>query len=600
MDETRSEPREYESTALKSLRLAVATFACVLLVAGLTTPEHGTGNHGTASASEAMTSIQVRAAQAFGRLPLAFEPNLGQGDSGARFLSHGLRSAVSLTSSGALLSVEGLNPVIGASPSLAATERQHGAAAVLGIRFIGANPSPQVVGTGRLGAVSNYFIGDVRSRWLRGVPTYDRVTYRDLYPGIDVTFYGNQSGRLEYDFTVAPGADPSAIRLAFDGPDAIKVGASGELVLPLDGERIVQPKPRTYQVMGSSKQPVAGSYVVDGKQIRFHVGAFDATRPLVIDPEIEYSTYLGGSGDDLGEVHPAVDDSGHAYICGETTSTDFPITGGAHQTQNNGGFDAFVTEFNADGTGLVYSTYLGGTGDFDIANACALDSAGNLYLAGPTNSGDFPTTPGAFQDSFHGGNGAIWGTPTDGFVAKLNPEGTDLLYSTYVGGSGDDDLITLKADPLGEVFAAGDTASTDFPVTPGAFQTSNAGGVGHFPCPGSGGSCDAVVIKLNAAGSALVYSTYLGGKADDCCQPGLAIDAQGNAYVVGATASKDFPTTPGAYQPLFAGGLTDPSSRSSIPQGRPWSTQLFWEATATRSSTMASLSTPPGTSTWLA
>ncbi len=419
------------------------------------------------------------------------------------------------------------------------------------------NPSAAVVGTDRLPGVSNYFIGNDPSAWRTGVAQYGRVTYRGLYPGVDLTFYGNQGGRLEYDFTLRPGVDPSLIRLAFDGADALHVDSSGNLVIGLAHTSLVQPKPQIYQVVDGTRTPISGAYALDRHQLRFAIGGFDRTRPLVIDPEVGYSTYLGASGDDLGEEQPAVDGSGHVYICGDTDSPDFPVTAGVVQPSLAGGFDGFITKLSPDGSSVVYSTYLGGTGDLDAAVACAVDASGNLYVVGGTDSADFPTTDGAFQRTFNGG--------TDGFVAKLNTDGSQLLYSTYLGGSGFDFNGTddLVLDPVGDVVVTGDTNSTDFPTTTGAYQTANAGGQGRF-CKNP--ACDVVVVKLNATGTDLIYSTYLGGPGDDG-YPHLALDAVGDVYVAWLAAEQRFPTTPGAFQPHFGGGSTDAMVAKLDPTG---------------------------------
>jgi uncharacterized repeat protein (TIGR01451 family) len=249
-----------------------------------------------------------------------------------------------------------------------------------------------------------------------------------------------------------------------------------------------------------------------------------------------YSTYLGGSGNDNGG-HIAVDAAGNAYVTGSTISTDFPTTPGAFQTSLQGNFDTVVTKLNPAGSGLVYSTYLGGSGGGEGGGGIAVDAAGNVYVTGSTLSTDFPTTPGAFQTSLQGNSDTV--------VTKLNPAGSGLVYSTYLGGSGDENGGGIAVDAAGNAYVTGSTGSTDFPTTPGAFQSAF-----------QGGGSDAVVTKLNPAGSGLVYSTYLGGSGGD--EGGdIAVDAAGNAYVTGGSGSTDFPTTPGAFQPTFGGGSMD-------------------------------------------
>jgi hypothetical protein len=518
----------------------------IMLLGGTFSLLPSLGTQSPSSTAGPRTGVQGRVARALGNLPLSFEPNTGQADPAVRFLSRTRGSTLSLLESG--------NTQVGAAlhgrPVLPVSSGRD----VVEMSFLGTNSGAQVVGIDRLPGLSNYFIGNDASRWLTGIPRYARVIYRNLYPGIDLSFYGNQSGSLEYDLSLAPGVDPSIIELRIQGPHGMTLDPQGDLVLPLGERTILQPAPRIYQEVRGTRLSVAGHYVAQGDEVTFAVGAFDRSRPLIIDPEIEYSTFLGGSGDDLGDNHPAVDRNGNVYICGNTDSTDFPITGGAYQTENKGGFDAFVTEMNADGSGLIYSTYLGGTGT-DLGIVCDLDHGGDLYLAGSTDSVDFPVTDGVVQPAFGGSS--------DGYVAKLSPGGSALLYSTYVGGSGDEELTGLRVDRSGHAFAAGDSSSTDFPTTPGAFRTSNAGGKATV----CGSPCDEVVVKLDPTASQFVYSTYLGGPGDECCQPGIAIDAQGSAYVDGVTASRRFPTTPGAFQRYPAGGGTDDFVTKLDPTG---------------------------------
>jgi hypothetical protein len=495
------------------------------------------------------------------RAPLAFEPNVGQADASVKFLAHTGGTTLTLTPTEAALSLPGATSI--ARPAGRLTERAP--SDVLGLAFIGSNPSAAVVGTDRLPGVSNYFIGNDPSAWRTGVAQFGRVTYRGLYPGIDLTFYGNQSGRLEYDFTLRPGADPSFIRLGFEGADALRFDSSGNLVIGLAETSLVQPKPRIYQVVEGTRTPISGGYMLDGNELRFAIGTFDATKPLVIDPEVGYSTYLGGSGDDLGEEQLAVDSSGQVYVCGDTDSPDFPITAGAYQTELVGGFDAFVTKLTPDGSGVVYSTYLGGTTDplggegVALGVACTVDGSGNLYVVGATNAIDFPTTDGAFQRELRGGYCCL----ADGFAAKLSPDGSALLYSTYLGGSGDDFGLSVALDQAGDAVAALDTNSPDFPTTPGAFQTAYAGGHG----PGCKPACgDEVILKLNSTGSDLIYSTYLGGPGNDGLV-NLALDPAGDVFVDGLTYEQHFPTTPGAFQPHFGGGATDAYVAKLDPTG---------------------------------
>jgi hypothetical protein len=493
--------------------------------------------------------------KAFGKVPLAFEPNAGQMGSDIKFLAHSGGDTVLLGPNEAVLSVSepGMFQRPNAAPAIGSKLTPSDRVVMT---FIGANPGVALVPEDRLPGVSNYFIGNDPRAWRTNIPQYGRVTYQDLYPGIDLTFYGNQADRLEYDFALQPGADPSLIRLAFQGAAGLDIDSSGGLSIGLAHTHLLQPKPLIYQVVDGTRTPISGGYVLDGDQVRFAAGAFDRTRPLVIDPEVEYSTYLGGSADELPE-DIATDGSGHAYVCGVTDSTDFPVTLGVVQPSLAGAFDGFITEMTADGSGLVYSTYLGGN-DFDDPVACAVDASGNLYMIGTTNSTDFPTTEGAYQRTNKGGS--------DGFIAKLSPDGLRLLYSTYLGGSGDEFTSTdgLAVDPAGDVVVTGDSNSTDFPTTPGAYQTANAGCQGQF-CRDA--PTDIVVAKLNAAGSGLVYSTYLGGPGNDLF-PDLSMDAAGDVYLKWtAEGDRRFPTTPGAFQPHDGGGSDDALTAKLDPAG---------------------------------
>ncbi len=403
-----------------------------------------------------------------------------------------------------------------------------------------ANASPRVEALEELPGKANYFLGNDPTKWRTNVPTYARVHYQDLYPGIDLIYYGNQR-QLEYDLVVRPGADPSRIRLGVQGADTLDVDAQGDLVLHTAGGDIRQRKPAAYQEIDGMRQEISGGYVLKGSHtVGFEVGAYDASRPLVIDPVLFYSTYLGGSSDDFGSGI-AVDSSGDAYVTGYTLSTDFPTTVGAFQTTHaaDGGLDdGFVTKLNPTGAALVYSTYLGGSSD-DFGFGIAVDSSGDVYVTGYTLSTAFPTTVGAFQMTNAGGY--------DGFVTKLNPTGAALVYSTYLGGSSDDFGRGIAVDAAGSAYVTGYTYSTAFPTTVGAFQTTHAADSGRN---------DAFVTKLNPTGAGLVYSTYLGGNSFDVGL-GIAVDALGSAYVTGGTQSTNFPTTTRAFQTTFGGGVVD-------------------------------------------
>jgi hypothetical protein len=466
-------------------------------------------------------ATQARVGAAFLQLPLSFEANQGQTAPQVDFLARGPDAALFLTPTGATLSFH--------SPGT-------GTDTVLGLELAGARA---VHGSGQdlLPGTSNYFVGNDPAQWHSGIANYGQVVYHGVYPGIDLVYRGNQQ-QLEYDFVVGPWANPGAIRLQFSGEQRLAIDAQGDLVLHTAAGDVVEQAPVVYQEVGAVRQAVAGKFEVEGKgQVGFTVGAYDPSRPLIIDPVLSYSTYLGGSGTSTTIISDsadriAVDANGNAYITGRTVSTDFPTTPGVFQSQLGSGQNAFVTKLNASGTALVYSTYLGGhdsQGNADVGASIAVDANGNAYITGQTNSTTFPTTTGAIQTQL-GGNGAL-----NAFVTKLNASGTQLVYSTYLGGSVTDAGSGIVVDSAGSAYVTGFTQSTNFPTTTGVFQQTDPG------------STNAFVTKLNATGTALVYSTYLGGSAADFGN-GLAVDGSGNAYVTGITGSADFPTTSGAFQ----------------------------------------------------
>jgi hypothetical protein len=389
------------------------------------------------------------------------------------------------------------------------------AASIVRMRLLGANPRPAVEGKEKLPGKSHYFLGSDRKRWRTNVPQYARVEYKDVYPGVSLAYYGNQS-QLEYDFVVNPGADPGSIRLGIDGADEIKVDADGNLHVCLPGGEMLQRAPVVYQELDGVRQVIDGRFVLRGRaEVGFEVGHYQADRPLVLDPSLIYSTYLGGSLLDVG-YSIAVDASGNAYITGSTDSTDFP-TANALQADNAGGGDAFVAKLNAAGSALVYSTYLGGS-SLEQGYGIAVDASGNAYVIGMTLSTDFPTA-----NPVQAGQGGA----SDAFLAKLDEMGSALVYSTYLGGMDSDLGLGIAVDPSGSAYVTGFTASINFP-------TANPLQADH------GGAYDAFVTKLSAAGSSLVYSTFLGGMDADF-GGGIAVDASGNAYVAGSTLSTDFP-----------------------------------------------------------
>jgi hypothetical protein len=455
--------------------------------------------------------------QAYGQIPLSFEANQGQTDAQVRFLAHGPGYTVFLTPGEA---------VLGLSPPVTGGDASPGA--VLRIGLVGSHPAPSLLGLDSQAVRSNYLIGSDPAGWHSNIPNYGRVEARGVYPGVDLIYHGQQQ-QLEYDFVVAPGADPGVIRLAIQGADSLTLDAQGNLVLSTAVGDLVQRAPVLYQQVDGVTRAVAGGYVVDGaSRVGFSVGAYDRSRPLVIDPVLSYSTFLGGGS---GQAHGdgiAVNSAGDAYVTGDTYSPDFP-TVNALQPTFGGDIDAFVAKLTADGSGLVYLTYLGGSGR-EYGNSIALDSAGDAYVTGYTYSPDFPTVK-ALQTTLGG--------DVDAFVAKLRPDGSALVFSTYLGGSDEEFGNGIAVDSVGDAYVTGSTTSTDFP-TVRALRPNFGGGV-----------TDGFVAKLRPDGSALVFSTYLGGSDYDVGRS-IAVDAGGNAYVTGQTGSPDFPTA-NALQPNYAG-----------------------------------------------
>ncbi len=507
--------------------------------------------------------------QTYVKLPISFEANQGQTDARVKFTARGAGYALFLTSDEATLLLSDAQP--GRKPG-----ENRGANAVLTMRFLGANQHSAVSGLDELPGKSNYFLGSDQQKWRTQVPTYGKVRYEHIYPGVDLVYYGNQR-QLEYDFVLAPNVDPNTIRLKLDRVFAdarggaeehskLHIAENGDLVVAADGREVRLHKPVVYQDAGS-RTIVNARYVLRShNRIAFKLGRYDRRQPLVIDPVLSYSTFLGGSSNDAG-TGIAVDSSGNAYITGGTTSSDFPAFGGYQTTYGGAGSsctvfafecgDAFVTKINASGSALVYSTYLGGSQN-DTAFGIAVDSSGDAYIAGETYSTNFPTTTGAFQTSL--GSGAIH----NGFVTKLAVNGDGLVWSTYLGGGDEDTAASIAVDSSGDAYVSGRTRSSNFPVTAGAFQTTFQG------------NQDGFVTKLNSTGTGLIYSTYLGGNSYSAAN-GIAVDSSGNAYVAGQTTSTNFPTL-NAYQNTFAGGGTD--CGSGLPCGDAILTKLNATGTA--------------------
>jgi hypothetical protein len=562
------------------------------------------------------TPSATRLARDYSQLPLSFEPNRGQAENAVKFLSYGAGYKLILTEDEATLHLRsapsrssrkrGAAPMTGAGvagrrsalmprrsaksdpsssidrppersgssepkstgrlpiPGEKASDRQQTTDSLLTFRLLGANHDAAVTGEDELPGKSNYFIGAEPGNWHTSIPNYSKVSYEQVYPGVDLVYHGNR-GQLEFDFVVAPGADPNQIELELGAALAVASQAQalaarrrspqkthlkideGDLVLTVPDGEVRFHKPVIYQPAGTmaaratTSSPFApysasveGNFVLKARnRVSFEIGSYDTTRPLVIDPALNYSTYIGGRNRDYA-CGIAVDTKGNAFLGGSSSPSGYDFC----TSEIGQDYDVAVTKLNATGSALLYSTYLGGS-DSSYGSAIALDSTGNAYVTGSTRSIDFPVTPGAYQGHFGGG-------VEDAFMAKLSPAGV-LVYSTYVGGSDSERGQGIAVDSAGNAYVGGITASFDFPTTPGALQTTY-GGPGFW-------DWDAFVTKLNPAGAALVYSTYLGGSAG-AVGWALAVDAQGNAYITGDGPS-GFPTTPGAFQTACGLGSLD-------------------------------------------
>jgi hypothetical protein len=474
--------------------------------------------------------------KSYGALPMGFEVNQGQAESTVRFLARGRGYAVLLKPNEAALVLQ--SPSRGARFPEKAKDQPRPSTRALRMRIESANLAARATGLHRLPGISNYFIGNDPRRWHTHIPTFAKVQFENVRPGVNLVYYGNQN-QLEYDFVLSPGVKPESLKLSFEGSKAA-VDEQGDLVFSSAEGSVTFRRPVAYQ--GSQSGPakkhfVAASYVLKGRnRISFAVSDYDPHQPLVIDPVLNYSTYLGGNGGDTGTAI-ALDSLNDAYVTGSTTSTNFPTTGTSsaappYQKSYGGDTDAFVSMVRYDGEALIYSTYLGGN-NFDAGNGIAVDSSDNAYVVGTTYSANFPTTPSnVFQPTF-GGN-------SDAFVAKLDSTGSHLLYSSYLGGSDVDYGNAIAIDEYGNAYVTGYTESTDFP-TVNPIQSGN------------NGNGDAFVAEVNTSGTELVYSTYLGGSSADSGQ-GIAADAGGNAYVTGYTFSTNFPIYK-AYQSANGGSV---------------------------------------------
>jgi photosystem II stability/assembly factor-like uncharacterized protein len=490
-----------------------------------------------ACAASAATPSPTRAV-----IPLHFEANRGQTDPRAQFIARAGEHVVYL----------------GRGEAFIALEEGSNATRTVRLSFPGANPAAAGTGVEKFAGRVNYLMGNDPAGWHTGIPAYGRVEYPQVYPGVDLVFHGRQQ-HLEYDFIVAPGADAGVITIQFEGADRIQLDAQGDLLIHAGAQQFRQHAPKAFQKTRGFPVAVPVRYAFkDARTVTFTLGAYDHARELIIDPMISYSTYIGGRGRDRAWT-VAVDGSGSAYVAGDTRSIfrELPLSG----TQTNRGSangDGFVAKLNAGGSGFDYLTYIGGK-DIDGIVAIALDGGNNAYLAGYTTSPNFPITPGAFQRKIRSSDsGGFTVYRADAFVSKLNEAGDSLLYSTFYGGKKTESALGVAVDADGNALICGFTDSKDLP-------TNNAAQ------PKLKGGKDAFVAKFSPDGTALLYGTYLGGVSGESAN-GIAVDAQGNAAVVGFTQTPSFPAknafpTTNAFQPLFGGGGRDAFLTKYSPAG---------------------------------
>lgn len=441
--------------------------------------------------------------------PIAFEPNLGQAAPSVRFLSRGNGRGFLLSDTEAVLTF--------ADPSVAVR-----------MTLIGQNPRPAITGLDSQSGVSNYFSGNDPARWHSSVPHFGKVKYADVYPGIDLVYYGSER-QLEYDFEIRPHTDPSRIQMKFQGVRKVTLDPQGDLVLDTAAGEIRHLRPVAFQKRGGVQKPVEARFVLRGDRVGFKVDAYDRNLPLVIDPKLVWSSFLGGSGNDQPN-DIAVDTAGNVYLTG-ITGPDPAEPVGVLQPPSGKDFETFVTKIDPSGA-VVYSTYFGGS-SADESHSLAVDPFGGIYIAGYTSSSDFPVV-NAFQPKLNG--------PRDAFILKLSNSGDAIQYSSYLGGSRSDRAYGLDVDGSGNAYISGTTLSDNFPVA-NAFQAKFGGGLG-----------DTFITKITAAGT-VAFSTYLGGNGNEEAYD-VALDGDGNIVVTGYTSSQNFPTA-NAIAKNFLGGTDD-------------------------------------------
>ena len=511
--------------------------------------------------------------QAFGALPLSFEPNVGQAPAAFDFVTHTSGYSVLLSAQQAIISassqteddpyVKNLPPrkrkrfeltkVYRDFPRFHRGRRRNEMKIVLG----GANPRPQNAGLDELPGKMSYFIGRDPQKWKTGIATYGRVRYSNVYPGVDLIYYGD-AGRLEFDFVVSPGANPDNVSLSFSGVEPVAITKDGSLRIGQSTDGMTLHRPRIYQVRDGQQIPVEGSYALRaGHQFGFQLGAYDHSRALVIDPVLAYSTYLGGNNrTQIGGI--AVDSAGNAYVTGGTEATNLPVENAYDGSKTSASWSVFVTKIDPTGTSVLYSTYLKGSSN-DYSNAIAIDASDDVYITGWTTSSDFPVVNG-FQNSL---NDLVSG---NAFITRIDTTqsgAAQLVYSTFLGGGANttahngDVGAAIAVDRFGVAYVTGqtdsDASTVPFPTTPGAYQS--------FLASVRGDAFLSAVDTNRVGPGSLVYSTYLGGSPPNPANDngwtigdyglGVTADDSGNAFITGATVSggdTPFPTTENAYQ----------------------------------------------------
>ena len=587
-----------EKTAFSIFHIIIAFLIILLMVGGFGTAAESDRKEwkfGSEFEDSCLSDDEVKTS--YGLMPHSFIPNKGQiADPNVKFM---------LTTGGSSLFFTSNEVYI----TSITTEGENQSCQIIKQTFPNSNLKPEIKGNDPLEGTANFLFGSDSSQWQQNLPTYGKIIYHDIYPGIDLSYFGT-NGHLKREFIVNPGADPSAISFSYEGVNNIFIDENRVLHLTTDKGELLESPLVCYQVINGQKISVGAEYnIFENGTVSFLIGCYNPSYTLIIDPELVYSLHYGGTNLEAG-ISIAVDSNGHAYITGQTASRDFLTTPGAIKTNYNdylGLGDAFIVKMNLDGSAPIYSTYFGGT-HTECGYGIVVDRKGNAIITGETWSSDFPTTTGAFQtiknktidafvvklnhdgslpifSTFLGGYDCDWGLgvtvdndgnifitgmtnsgnfPTtsdvvnpnylgasDIFIVKMNENGSNVIYSTYYGGSGNEQSNSITVDPYGNAYITGSTNSVDFLTTPGVVQPNYCEdeAIGHF-------AEDVFVLKLNSDGSSPIYATYYGGSRRDYGQD-IAIDTNGNAYITGYTTSEDFPTTIGAMDSTFSGEYGD-------------------------------------------